>query len=151
MNSVVAVYSLQHQRLTTDDNFLGGVENVEYENMIQKASMVYYFNPEMYAGVFIDIHPDKLEIVRSVYSLSAWLGEIGGFSSALIPIIQIVLPLLQFYSLEKYLISQLYHQQEEKDSELTETKLNDKQFLSFAESTIASRKDVQANYKNFFL
>jgi hypothetical protein len=71
--------------------------------------MVYYFNPEMYAGVFIDIHPDKLEIVRSVYSLSAWLGEIGGFSSALIEIIWIALPLLQFCSVEKYLISKLFH------------------------------------------
>ena len=71
--------------------------------------MVYYFNPEMYAGVFIDIHPDKLEIVRSVYSLSAWLGEIGGFSSALMEIIWIVLPLLQFCSVEKYLISKLFH------------------------------------------
>ena len=47
--------------------------------MIQKASMVYYFNPKMYAGVFIDIHPDDLEILRRVYSLSAWLGELGGF------------------------------------------------------------------------
>jgi hypothetical protein len=65
--------------LNSDDSFLGPPKNIEYENMIQKASMVYYFNPKMYAGVFIDIHPDDLEIVRRVYSLSAWLGELGGF------------------------------------------------------------------------
>ena len=41
--------------------------------------MVYHFNPKMYAGVLIDVHPDKLEIVRRVYTLSSWLGEIGGF------------------------------------------------------------------------
>ena len=76
--------------------------------MIQKTSMVYYFNPKMYAGIFVDINPDKLEIVRNVYSLSAWLGEIGGFFSALLAIFKIVLPLLQVFSLEKYLISKLY-------------------------------------------
>jgi hypothetical protein len=47
--------------------------------MITKPSMAYYFNTKMYAGVFVDIHADKLEIVRSVYSLTAWLGEVGGF------------------------------------------------------------------------
>lgn len=70
--------------------------------------MVYYFNPNMYAGILIDIHPDKLEIVRRVYSLTLWLGEVGGFSSAILPIFTIFLPLLQVFSLEKYLIKKLY-------------------------------------------
>ena len=65
--------------MISDDNFLGTVKTDEYYNMIQKPSMVYYFNPKMYAGIFIDIDPNKLEIVRTVYTLSAWLGEIGGF------------------------------------------------------------------------
>jgi hypothetical protein len=70
--------------------------------------MVYYFNPSMYAGIFIEIHPDTLEIERRVYSLSAWLGEVGGFSSAVKSIFSIILPLIQVFSLEKYLISKLY-------------------------------------------
>ena len=42
----------------------------------------------------IDIHPDKLMIVRTVYTLTAWIGEIGGFSSAVLAIIQFLLPLV---------------------------------------------------------
>ncbi len=45
--------------------------------------MAYYFNANMYAGIFIDIHPDKLEIERRVYSIASWLGEVGGFQSAI--------------------------------------------------------------------
>jgi hypothetical protein len=37
----------------------------------------------MYAGIFIDIHPDNLKIIRRVYSMTAWLGELGGFLSAI--------------------------------------------------------------------
>jgi hypothetical protein len=70
--------------------------------------MVYYFNENMYAGIFIDIDPDELEIMRRVYSLSGWLGEVGGFSSAVQAIFGILLPLLQVFSLEKYLINKLY-------------------------------------------
>ena len=65
--------------MNTDDNFLGTVKSTKYYNMITKPSMVYYFNTKMYSGVFVDIHSDKLVINRNVYSLTAWLGEVGGF------------------------------------------------------------------------
>ena len=94
--------------MNSDGSYLGAVENIEFDNLIQKASIVYYFNPNMYAGIFIDIHPDEFELVRRVYSLSGWLGEVGGFSSAVQAIFTVVLPLLQVFSLEKYLISKLY-------------------------------------------
>ena len=65
----------------------------------------------MLAGIMIDIHADKLMTVRTVYTLSTWLGEIGGFSSSVMAIIQFVLPLLQIFSLQKYLVSKLFKQQ----------------------------------------
>lgn len=65
--------------MNTDENYYGFIQSTEYYNLIPKASMVYYFNENMYAGILIDVHPDKLEIVRRVYTLSGWLGEVGGF------------------------------------------------------------------------
>jgi hypothetical protein len=44
------------------------------------------YNDNFLAGIQIDLHPDKLMIVRTVYTLSAWLGEIGGFSSSILAI-----------------------------------------------------------------
>ena len=66
----------------------------------------------MLAGIMIDLHPEKLVTVRTLYTLSAWLGEIGGFSSSVMGIIQFVLPLLQIFSLQKYLVRNLFKQQE---------------------------------------
>ena len=76
--------------------------------MIPKASMVYYFNPKMYAGIFIDIYPDNLYIKRSLYTVTSWLGEVGGFQGAIQSIITMILPLIQVFSLEKYLVSALF-------------------------------------------
>ena len=78
---------------------------------MQKSSFANYYYENMLAGVLIDIHPDKLMTVRTVYTLSAWLGEIGGFSSSVMAIIYFVLPLLQVFSLQKYLVSKLFKQQ----------------------------------------
>jgi hypothetical protein len=41
----------------------------------------------MLSGVLIDMHPEKLMTVRTVYTLSSWLGEIGGFSILVLAII----------------------------------------------------------------
>ena len=77
---------MQHSVLHSDESFIGSLESIEYDNLVHKESMVYYFNPNMYAGILIDIHPDKLETNRRVYSLTGWLGEVVGFSSAILPI-----------------------------------------------------------------
>jgi hypothetical protein len=66
----------------------------------------------MLAGILVDVHPDKLVIIRNVYSLSVWLGDIGGFSSSILAIISLILPLVQTSSLQKYLVSKLFKQQQ---------------------------------------
>jgi hypothetical protein len=62
-------YSVQSEQLTTDWNFLGATKDFEYYNLVQRDSFTYYENPNMLAGILIDIHPDKLVTIRSVYSL----------------------------------------------------------------------------------
>ena len=79
-------------------------------NLVQRSSFPYYNQPHALAGILIDIHPDKLNTVRTVYTLSAWLGEIGGFSSSVLAIISLILPLIQYSSLQKSLISKLFYQ-----------------------------------------
>ena len=78
---------------------------------MQRSSFPYYVYENMLAGILIDIDPGKLMTVRTVYTLSAWLGEIGGFSSSVMAIIQFLLPLLKMFSLQKYLVSKLFKQQ----------------------------------------
>ena len=75
---------------------------------MQKDSFPYYENVNMLAGILIDIHPDKLVTIRTVYGLSAWLGDIGGFSSSVLAIISLILPLVQISTLQKYLVSKLF-------------------------------------------
>jgi hypothetical protein len=52
-------YSVQSEQLTTDWNFLGATKDFEYYNLVQRDSFTYYENPNMLAGILIDIHPDK--------------------------------------------------------------------------------------------
>jgi hypothetical protein len=48
----------------------------------------------MHAGIQVDIYPDNLVTIRSVYGISAWLGDVGGFSSSVLAIISLILPLV---------------------------------------------------------
>jgi hypothetical protein len=55
----------------------------------------------------------KKIVQRSVYGCSSWLNEIGGYGQTLSVICLLLLPLIQGWSLEKYLVSKLYKMQPE--------------------------------------
>ena len=48
--------------------------------------------------------PNKLEIHRKVHSIGDLLNEIGGFSGAIEYIFIVLVPLVNYWSLDKYLI-----------------------------------------------
>jgi len=54
------------------------------------------------------MHDAVLTTNRSIYSISDWLGEVGGFASSVQLIIMILLPFLRNAELESYLIGKLY-------------------------------------------
>lgn len=45
---------------------------------------------------------------RTVYSISDWLGEVGGFASTMHLLFGLMFSFLQVWSVEKFLIQQLY-------------------------------------------
>ena len=62
----------------------------------------------MLGGIMIDLSLDKHIVKRHVYSIVEWLQEIGGIAAALRMICFLMLPLIQTWTLEKFLISKLY-------------------------------------------
>ena len=49
--------------------------------------------------------------LRTVYSISDWLGEVGGFASIMHLIFGILFSYLRTWSVEKFLINQLFRKQ----------------------------------------
>lgn len=111
-DQILTYYSVQQEQLTSDSGFLGKPKNFEYYNLVHRSNFPYYKNDKMLAGILIDIHPDIIETTRNVYGISEWLGEIGGFSSSVLAIISLIIPLVQTSSLQKYLVSKLFKQQQ---------------------------------------
>ena len=56
---------------------------------------------------------DKQVVSRRVYSVGDWLNEVGGYSSCLVLAVQLMLPLLRTFTLNKFLIQELYKMQPE--------------------------------------
>ena len=101
--------------MNTDGGFIPGTSEVlEYNNLEFSGNIPFYYNSKSIVGISIDIHPDKLKIVRRVYSFSSLVGEVGGFFSAVRAIFFLVVPLLQGFSLQKYLVSELFKQDQVK-------------------------------------
>ena len=76
--------------------------------MIEKDSFSYYENKNIINGILLDMHDAILTTNRSIYSISDWLGEVGGFASSVQLIIMILLPFLRNAELESYLIGKLF-------------------------------------------
>ena len=109
--------------MNTDGGYIpGSTEILEYYNLVTKGNIPDYVNPKMIAGIAIDIHPDRLQIVRRVYSFSDWLGEVGGFFSAVRAICILVVPLFQRFTLKQYLIGELFKQQPVKHTDVSESR-----------------------------
>jgi hypothetical protein len=62
----------------------------------------------MYNGIMLEMDSDTRTTNRSIYSLSNWAGEVGGFSSAVKFAIIFLLPFLRNAELDSFLISKLY-------------------------------------------
>ena len=58
------------------------------------------------------------KIERSTYKLAGWLGLVGGFMSSIRAIFLIFCMLVSTWSLEKYLITHLYHTNNESQTNL---------------------------------
>jgi hypothetical protein len=65
-------------------------------------------DPLLIKRVTFEIDKDLYTTQRKSFTLLACLGEIGGLSKSAKIAMMILLPLFQLYTLERYLISQLY-------------------------------------------
>jgi hypothetical protein len=76
--------------------------------MQPKKTFIDFRNPLLIKKVTFEVDKDLYTIQRKSFTLLACLGEIGGLSKSAKITMQILLPLFQLYTLERFLISQLY-------------------------------------------
>ena len=69
------------------------------------------YNDGLIAGMVIEMSQDLTKIDRSIYSMADWFNEIGGFSQAISVFFFSLIPLLQFWTINEYLITKLYKSQ----------------------------------------
>ena len=111
-NLVMNRYSIQVQTLHSQDSYWPSPEDATtYWNVLPRNSMPYYmFSSTMINGIMIEMDGDTRTTNRTIYSLSNWAGEVGGFSSAVKFLIILLLPLVRNAELDSFLISRLYKQ-----------------------------------------
>ena len=59
-------------------------------------------------GILIDMDSNLLDVKRSIYTLTDWAGEVGGFSKTIGVITAFLFPLLSMSSIESFLIMKLF-------------------------------------------
>lgn len=92
----------------------------------------------------IQMSPDKSTISRKVYSLGDIVNEIGGFFGSLDIVFRLVVPLFQFASLEKYLVSKLYKQQ---DADILDLDNSPDHLFELASQSLKSRRKIKPTWK----
>lgn len=94
----------------TNDNYVpSSNKNQTYPSYEQQGMIPYY--GKILGGIMIQMSPDKIEIQRTVYGVSDWLNEVGGFGQAVQFIFILIVPFLKFWTLEKYRQTMLYKKQ----------------------------------------
>lgn len=81
----------------TDQHFWPlSYEEFEFYNLKKKETKVAnWLREDVINGIIIDINPNTEEIKRTIFTASAWLQEIGGFSVSLTAIFTFLVPLLK--------------------------------------------------------
>jgi hypothetical protein len=68
-------YSVRIEQAQLSDNWYM-LENTatSYYNLIEQPSFPYYWNPNMWNGLLIDMNEESITYVRQVVTLSDWAG-----------------------------------------------------------------------------
>ena len=75
-----------------------------YYNLVAAEPIPYIGDSGYLGGFMIEGTAHRRVQQRTVYSISDWLGEVGGFASTMHLIFGILFSILRVWSIEKYLI-----------------------------------------------
>lgn len=108
-NSKTNAYTLTVNEVNQYDNFWWPrLRNTTFLSMQPYNSETDLFSKTIRTSIMIGFNQDKVVIERKVYSLFDWLNEVGGFEAILRVFVQVFMPIVQVWSLDKYLVSKLF-------------------------------------------
>lgn len=106
--------------------------------------MTYYFNPNMANGVLIDLDADVLITTRTLYSLSNWASEVGGFLKMVTLIMTALQPMLTFTTLEWFLVTSLFKQAPTTETETPSEQVSlRRKLMMMVENSLSKRRKFE--------
>ena len=86
--------------MTEDRSFIFGIKPLTMRP--------YEYWDDVHIAITYEFDLNLFQIDRDTYSLLDWLGDIGGFQSALVLLLGIIFGIINYHTFEDHLVAQLY-------------------------------------------
>ena len=104
--------------ITEESNFIFGIKPLTMRP--------YEYFDDVHIAITFEFDLNLYKIDRDPYSLLDWLGDVGGFQSAVILLLGMIFSLFNYHTFEDHMVTQLYRAETALDKISAKSEITDK-------------------------